>query len=330
MTGTPRARSRRPAARAIARARAARATAPNALGLGGVRVARRRPSCARPSQVRDPCPSPPSAGAMGARRGLRRRVRSGASCRKRARGSAWIVIRCRWPRAARWAGPRLGAAVRLGGNAAPGGHALRRCRPEPAGRPGFRARCRRPPLVWWPPFSPVLLAPARLGVFDPRSVARPRNLVLFGLTVCLTGQGLRRRFFGHVYAPRALAAPRGRRCGLDNLDFDCERQGALLRGRAAPRLRDRPHQNRPVRTGQRPTLGGGVAVPRDVRLQRAGRDGRRPAPWRAVPRGVSLTGKVGVPARVRVRRGSRVQVCSSREPKKGSASWPASARNCLR
>ena len=45
----------------------------------------------------------------------------------------------------------------------------------------------------FPPLYPVMLAVGSLGVFDPREVAGPLNAVLFGLTIFVAGQYLRRR-----------------------------------------------------------------------------------------------------------------------------------------
>ena len=45
----------------------------------------------------------------------------------------------------------------------------------------------------WPPLYPLLLAVVSLGVFDPLNVAGPLNLALFGLTIFIGGQYLRRR-----------------------------------------------------------------------------------------------------------------------------------------
>ena len=45
----------------------------------------------------------------------------------------------------------------------------------------------------YPPFYPLLLAAAGLGVFDPRDVAGPLNAVIFGLTVFAVGNYLRHR-----------------------------------------------------------------------------------------------------------------------------------------
>lgn len=45
----------------------------------------------------------------------------------------------------------------------------------------------------WPPLYPLLLAAVSLGIFDPLEVAGPLNLALFGLTVFIGGQYLRRR-----------------------------------------------------------------------------------------------------------------------------------------
>ena len=45
----------------------------------------------------------------------------------------------------------------------------------------------------WPPLYPLLLAAVSLGIFDPLNVAGPLNLALFGLTIFIVGQYLRRR-----------------------------------------------------------------------------------------------------------------------------------------
>ena len=45
----------------------------------------------------------------------------------------------------------------------------------------------------WPPLYPLLLAAVSLGIFDPLNVAGPLNLALFGLTIFIGGQYLRRR-----------------------------------------------------------------------------------------------------------------------------------------
>lgn len=47
--------------------------------------------------------------------------------------------------------------------------------------------------TWRPPLYPLLLAAASLGVFDPYDVAAPLNAFIFGLTVFVMGQYLRRR-----------------------------------------------------------------------------------------------------------------------------------------
>ncbi len=49
------------------------------------------------------------------------------------------------------------------------------------------------PYLHWPPLYPMLLAAASLGVFDPYAVAGPLNAAIFGLTIFVAGQGLRRR-----------------------------------------------------------------------------------------------------------------------------------------
>ncbi len=48
------------------------------------------------------------------------------------------------------------------------------------------------PYLHWPPLYPALLAAASLGVFDPYNVAGPLNAAIFGLTIFVAGQGLRR------------------------------------------------------------------------------------------------------------------------------------------
>ncbi len=53
------------------------------------------------------------------------------------------------------------------------------------------------PYLHWPPLYPMLLAAASLGVFDPYDVAGPLNAAVFGLTIFVAGQGLRR----HVQHP---------------------------------------------------------------------------------------------------------------------------------
>ena len=45
----------------------------------------------------------------------------------------------------------------------------------------------------WPPFYPMLLAGAGLGIFDPYAVAGPLNAAIFGLTILIVGQYLRHR-----------------------------------------------------------------------------------------------------------------------------------------
>ena len=45
----------------------------------------------------------------------------------------------------------------------------------------------------WPPLYPLLLTVVSLGIFDPLDVAGPLNLALFGLTIFVVGQYLRRR-----------------------------------------------------------------------------------------------------------------------------------------
>ena len=48
------------------------------------------------------------------------------------------------------------------------------------------------PYLHWPPLYPMLLAAASFGVFDPYAVAGPLNAAIFGLTIFVAGQGLRR------------------------------------------------------------------------------------------------------------------------------------------
>ena len=48
------------------------------------------------------------------------------------------------------------------------------------------------PYLHWPPLYPLLLAAAGFGVFDPYDVAGPLNAAIFGLTIFVAGQGLRR------------------------------------------------------------------------------------------------------------------------------------------
>ena len=55
----------------------------------------------------------------------------------------------------------------------------------------------------WPPLYPLLLAAVSLGIFDPLDVAGPLNLALFGLTIFIGGQYLRRRL---TYPLLAVAA----------------------------------------------------------------------------------------------------------------------------
>ena len=66
--------------------------------------------------------------------------------------------------------------------------------------------------VSWPPLYPLLLAVASLDVLDPLDVAGPLNAALFGITIFVVGQYLRRRLesrFLVVWAALsiALAAP---------------------------------------------------------------------------------------------------------------------------
>ncbi len=59
-----------------------------------------------------------------------------------------------------------------------------------------------------PPFYPLLLAAASLGVFDPLDVAGPLNAAIFGLTIFVLGHWLRQRLhsrFPAVWACFALA-----------------------------------------------------------------------------------------------------------------------------
>ncbi len=68
------------------------------------------------------------------------------------------------------------------------------------------------PYTSWPPLYPLLLAVASLDVFDPLAVAGPVNAVIFGLTIFVVAQYLRRRLesrFLVVWAglSLALAAP---------------------------------------------------------------------------------------------------------------------------
>ena len=71
------------------------------------------------------------------------------------------------------------------------------------------------PYTSWPPLYPLLLAVASLDVFDPLAVAGPVNAVIFGLTIFVVAQYLRRRLesrFLVVWAALslALAAPLAR------------------------------------------------------------------------------------------------------------------------
>ena len=71
------------------------------------------------------------------------------------------------------------------------------------------------PYTRWPPLYPLLLAVASLDVFDPLAVAGPVNAVIFGLTIFVVAQYLRRRLesrFLVVWAALslALAAPLAR------------------------------------------------------------------------------------------------------------------------
>ena len=61
---------------------------------------------------------------------------------------------------------------------------------------------------FWPPLYPLLLAAAGLGIFDPYAVAGPLNAALFGITIFIVGQYLRRRLpsrFLALWACLALA-----------------------------------------------------------------------------------------------------------------------------
>ena len=53
------------------------------------------------------------------------------------------------------------------------------------------------PYLHWPPLYPMLLAAASLFAFDPYDVAGPLNAAVFGLTLFVAGQYLRR----HVQHP---------------------------------------------------------------------------------------------------------------------------------
>lgn len=60
----------------------------------------------------------------------------------------------------------------------------------------------------WPPLYPALLAVASLGVLDPQDIAGPFNAAVFGLTIFVVGQYLRRRLasrFLAVWAGSAVA-----------------------------------------------------------------------------------------------------------------------------
>ena len=62
--------------------------------------------------------------------------------------------------------------------------------------------------TFWPPLYPLLLAAAGLGIFDPYAVAGPLNAALFGITIFIVGQYLRRRLpsrFLALWACLALA-----------------------------------------------------------------------------------------------------------------------------
>ena len=52
----------------------------------------------------------------------------------------------------------------------------------------------------WPPLYPLLLAAATLGIFDPLDVAGPLNAVIFGITIFVVGQYLRRRLLSRYLA----------------------------------------------------------------------------------------------------------------------------------
>ena len=58
----------------------------------------------------------------------------------------------------------------------------------------------------WPPLYPLLLAAVSLGIFDPLDVAGPLNLALFGLTIFIVGQYLRRRLAYPLLAVGAALA----------------------------------------------------------------------------------------------------------------------------
>ena len=64
------------------------------------------------------------------------------------------------------------------------------------------------PYTAWPPLYPMLLAAASLGVLDPADAAGPLNAAIFGLTIFVAGQYLRRRLesrFLILWACLALA-----------------------------------------------------------------------------------------------------------------------------
>ncbi len=64
------------------------------------------------------------------------------------------------------------------------------------------------PYFSFPPFYPLMLAAASLGVFDPLNVAGPLNAATFGLTIFILGHWLRQRLhsrFPAVWACFALA-----------------------------------------------------------------------------------------------------------------------------
>ena len=64
------------------------------------------------------------------------------------------------------------------------------------------------PYVSWPPLYPLLLAVASFDVLDPLDVAGPLNAALFGITIFVVGQYLRRRLESHflvVWAALAIA-----------------------------------------------------------------------------------------------------------------------------
>ena len=60
--------------------------------------------------------------------------------------------------------------------------------------------------TFWPPLYPLLLAAAGLGIFDPYAVAGPLNAALFGITIFIVGQYLRRRLLSRFLALWACLA----------------------------------------------------------------------------------------------------------------------------